>query len=379
MIKSYTGDSPAPSAGKKRSTKGLLAGPAPNTRKLRSKKSASPSSSNTQTDSPPPSYNGAEDDLPGPDSPPLLVQANLPALMGSAYGGSGATPVTRSGSSRSSSPLEYQLSSVLPNEYPNAAPTYPAPLQYDGPSSQSYPTEAQDSAVYYDQDVPQVPSQQGELAGALHDVGSQQGYSQYEQHMDDAQSPHLYQGPSSRHSLSHIAPAESLTLPSNLLSAPPSPPSDSPHSSGPITPVYTYREDYPRGNGSYEDVSYYGAHNDSGVSASEYAPHLVSHVHDSFNHMGRYHQPSPPMVVPGQDRLSYSEYGSHHQSQSSQQQHHVQQQQQQGIPSLSSPYLHHPRPITSASQYNIPHLSIQPVDWSKAHSAALSAGVGSMH
>lgn len=372
MIKSYTGDTPAPSAVKKRSTKGLLAGPSPSNRKLRSKKSASPSSSNTQTDSPSPVYNTAEDDLPGPDSPPLLVQANLPALMGPGYGSSAG----RSGPSRSSSPLDYQLSSVLPNEYPNAA-AYPMPVAYDEPSA--YPTEAQpqsqEPAGYYGQDVHQVSSQQGELANALHPIDVSQHSYQY----DDTQgSPHLggpYSAASSRHSLAHIAPSDyplatptENTLPAHLQSAPPSPPSDSPHSSGPITPVYTYREDYPRGNSSYEDVSYYG--HAGGVSPSEYAPHLVSHVHHSFNHMDRYHQPSPPVLVPGQDRLSHEYF---------QAQHHGQQQQQQHIPSLSSPYLHHPRPITGAAQYQMPHLSIAPpLEWSKAHNAALAAGVGAM-
>jgi zinc finger protein CreA/MIG len=339
---------------------------------------------------------------PGPDSPPPLVQAPLPALL---------SPYTDSGSSRSASPPECILAPLsATNEFlpvANYPLGMPSQSQY-GDGSPTYQDESHGGVYSFENG--HSHSQSAAVDSNVHSNGIQEqpyaytnSYGNHHatphissspvqalQHIDNphassASSPNQYSPVSSRHSISHISHPQAYSH-----SAPPYPPASLPPSpasahsgsshgslaSEPHTPVYTYQEipepnEYHSTDAGFGPIShtsslpaeYYSSQNE--LVTNGFAAQLAPHVPGSYSH--RY-QPSPPILAPTQERLVHGEMQ------------HAHGLAQSACMSISappaqsqlSPYLHHPRPMSGAPQYHLPHVSIQRPDWEK-HSLVLPA------
>lgn len=408
MIKSFAGSKPSSHGGKKRGAQPAIEGPY----------SLPPPPPPPSPPLAPPALEQAHSrDLPpGPDSPPALVQANLPGMV-PAY--------AESGSSRSASPPEYSLPPDQAHDYLPVA-TYPMGVvtqhsqnaQYSG-TAPAYQEQSQGAIYAYDSES--SLSQSNSVSGSTQsdDVhGQRYAYSHpYDhsqttshvssspvQHLQHANISHTHTPPISsssqyaRHSIPDLSRSHSYSHPPPPSTGPPSPTSvrsgsshpsqaSAPHTpsyvyqddihdtngyhstehihpppSAPPTPAYVYREDIHKNNGyhvpeaipeaSGMPTGYYNAQADV---ANGYPPALPQQQHPSFS--DRY-EPSPPLLSPTQERLVHDNLHRLPHSSSP-------NMTTSSVAAALSPYLHHPRPIPGAYQNNLPHMSLQPVDWGR--------------
>lgn len=349
----------------------------------------------------PPALEQAYSHLPGPDSPPPLVQANLP------------TPYADSGSSRSPSPPEYIPAPVqatndyLPvsnyplgiahAQYSDGAPTYQDQSQnalyaFENGSSQSQPA-AVDNGVHSNG----VQEQTFAYNNSFGDHHSTQHISsspiEHVQHIDNPHSsssppPIQYSPVLSRHSISHISNPQAYSHqahPYPPASVPPSPISarSSSHASlsGPHTPAYTYDDieeptAYHATEANFEPISdascisaaYYESHGE--LVTTTYASQLTTDPHHAASYSSRYHS-SPPILVPAQERLGHGELQQHAHAHTHPSPTTCMTISAASAQSPLSPYLHHPRPLSGAQPHyhQLPHLSLHPADWGKPHAA----------
>lgn len=374
MIKSYTGD--RRTAIKRGSQAIMVSTPRPVLAQQHSSPPPSPPIA-------PPALEQAysHDILPGPDSPPALVQATLPELI---------HHYSESVSSRSSSPPEYTLTPALPNEfapvveYPSGGAQQPQSDAQYGHGVTAFHEPSHGGIYGYENGSSLTQSDSMRNDVASDNIHSQTYYSntynddhshitpppiQQFQHIHNSHTPPLtspgqFSPISSRHSISHISHpgvypnAPPSHPPTTGPSSPASIHSSSPHTSpasGSPTPAYSFHDNIHETHGYQTvEVTLESITDAAVLSAGYYNPQneIVSSGYDSSatsRHSGSFssgYDSPPPLVHSEVHAPSHTSLPAIMTSASSQ----------------SSPYLHHPRPMSSVHQY---HLPLQPADWGK--------------